>query len=386
MKHKLVYIFLFALLLSLFGCSNETEEICKPVDSIYETIESIRGEESIETFETTSTEVETEIVTEYADGKLTVHFIDVKQGDCTLLQSDGKNILIDVGGIGKGTYIQYYLKKQGVDKLDLLILTHPDADHIDSADVIITKFDIGEVWMPDYEKDTKTYEEVENALFYKNLSSRQPYVGETFEFGSSILTVLGPVEDSSNANNESIVCRVECAGYSIMLAGDAEIDEEKDIVYTGLELDSDILKMSHHGSYTGMQEDFIKAVSPSSAVISVGDNSYGHPHREALQWAKDNGILLYRTDELGNIVCSISVDGIVFNSSPSEIEIIPEETYDFKCEEGTYSWILNTRSKKIHYPSCSGVKTMSEKNKSQSDDSVENLIAEGYSTCGTCFK
>ena len=150
--------------------------------------------------------------------------------------------------------------------------------------------------------------------------------------------------------------------------------------------DKVLAKVIEKGNEYDLPEDFIKAVSPSSAVISVGDNSYGHPHREALQWAKDNGILLYRTDELGDIVCSISVDGIVFNSSPSEIEIIPEETYDFKCEEGTYSWILNTRSKKIHYPSCSGVKTMSEKNKSQSDDSVENLIAEGYSTCGTCFK
>lgn len=236
-----------------------------------------------------------------------VHFLDVGQGDATLIKCGGQSMLIDAAESGKGTAIQYYLQNQGVEKLDYLILTHPDSDHIGSADVIITKFDIDHVFMSNYEKDNKTYQKVIQALDYKWLKWETPKVGSTFTLGSASCTILGPTGEYDDPNNASIALLIQNGENSFLFTGDAEQKAEEDIMEScgekGLPLQAQVYQVGHHGSSTSTNEDFLDAVKPEYAVISCGkDNSYGHPHEEVLERFAQRGIQVYRTDEQGTIV------------------------------------------------------------------------------------
>lgn len=238
---------------------------------------------------------------------LEVHFLDVGQGDAALIKCGGQSMLIDAAENGKGTAIQYYLQKQGVEKLDYLLLTHPDSDHIGSADVIITKFDIDHVFMSNYEKANKTYQKVIQALDYKWLKWETPQVGSTFMLGSASCTILGPNGEYDDPNNASIAVLIQNGENSFLFTGDAEKKAEEDIMEScrekGLPLQAQVYQVGHHGSSTSSSEDFLDAVKPEYAVISCGkDNSYGHPHEEVLERFEQRGIQVYRTDEQGTIV------------------------------------------------------------------------------------
>ena len=122
---------------------------------------------------------------------LEVHFIDVGQGDATLIKADGHAMLIDAGENDKGTAVQLYLQKQGVEQLDYLVLTHTDSDHIGGADVIVSKFDIGQIFLSDFKKDNKTYRELMDSIKYKNMTFSTPEAGAEYELGSAEFTEIG---------------------------------------------------------------------------------------------------------------------------------------------------------------------------------------------------
>lgn len=251
--------------------------------------------------------------------ELTVHYLDVGQGDCILAECDGEYMLIDAGDNNQGTKIQNYLQKQGVKKLKYAIGTHPDADHIGGLDVILYKFDCGTVMMPDLSKDTATYRDVVDTMKQRGYKNTVPKPGESFELGDAVCTVLAPLGGYEDANNNSIVLKVEHGENTFLFMGDAEEEEEADILRSDAEVDADVLKIGHHGSRSSSSQKFLKAVSPEYAVISCGeDNSYGHPHAETLNNLRAMGVDVFRSDEQGTIVAVSDGSQITWNCAPSE--------------------------------------------------------------------
>lgn len=254
-----------------------------------------------------------------AVSEMTVHYLDVGQGDCVLVSCDGESMLIDAGDNNQGTKIQNYLKKQGVTKLKYAVGTHPDADHIGGLDVILYKFDCGTVMMPDVSKNTATYRDVVDTMKQKGYRNTVPEPGDSFKLGDAVCTVLGPEESYEDANNNSIVLKVEHGENSFLFMGDAEAEAEADILSGGADVEADVLKVGHHGSRSSSSQKFLKAVDPAYAVISCGeDNSYGHPHAETLNNLRAMGVDVFRSDEQGTIVAVSDGSQITWNSAPSE--------------------------------------------------------------------
>lgn len=250
---------------------------------------------------------------------LTVHFIDVGQGDATLFICDGEAMLLDAGDTTSGTEIQLYLKKNGVEKLKYLILTHPDEEHIGGADVIITKYDIDNVFMPSYEKDTKAYEELIGALEYKWYSWSTPAVGNTYTLGNAVFTIIAPNRNYEGENNSSIGILLTHGNNKFLFTGDAEEEAEIDIVSNGINLDCNVYKAGHHGSKTSSSPALLAAATPEYVVVSCEENNgYGHPHAEPMNAFRSLGIKLFRTDEQGTIIAASDGTNLVWNMVPTD--------------------------------------------------------------------
>ena len=255
----------------------------------------------------------------YSQEPLEVHYIDVGQGSATLLKSGRHAMLIDTGDSDQGTKIQLYLTNQGVENLDYLVLTHPDADHIGGAPVIITKFGIGQLFLSNYEKDNKTTQKVRDAMQYKGLTASDCQVGDTFALGNASFTILGPAKEYADSNNASIALMVQNGNNRFLFTGDCEAEAEADLIASGADLSADVYLAGHHGSDTASSQAFMDAVSPSYAVISCGEgNSYGHPHAEVLNRFRSMGIQVFRTDEQGSVIAESDGTGITWNCAPSE--------------------------------------------------------------------
>ena len=255
----------------------------------------------------------------YSQEPLEVHYIDVGQGSATLLKNGSHAMLIDTGDSDQGTKLQLYLTKQGVENLDYLVLTHPDADHIGGAPVIITKFGIGQLFLSNYEKDNKTTQKVRDAMQYKGLTASDYQASDTFALGNASFTILGPAKEYTDSNNASIAIMVQNGNNRFLFTGDCEAEAEADLIASGADLSADVYLAGHHGSDTASSQAFMDAVSPSYAVISCGEgNSYGHPHAEVLNRFRSMGIQVFRTDEQGSVIAESDGTGITWNCAPSE--------------------------------------------------------------------
>ncbi len=257
----------------------------------------------------------------FRDGStLEVHFLDVGQGDATLIRCGEAAMLIDAGNNSWGDDVRDYLEYQGIGDLDYVIGTHPDADHIGGLDVVMEAFDCGTVIMPDYEKDTQTYTDVTDVMEEKGYELTLPQVGMVYELGEAAFTIVAPNgEYGDNANDYSVGILLEHGENRFLLTGDAEEDSEADMLDNGIDLSADVLKAAHHGSRTANTEAFLERVNPEYVVISCGEgNSYGHPHAEVLNRLREMGIKVFRTDEEGTVVATSDGAGITFNVPPSE--------------------------------------------------------------------
>lgn len=324
---------------------------------------------------------------------LEIHYIDVGQGDATLIKTDGHAMLIDAGNNSKGTYIQSYLMKEGISSLDYVIGTHPDADHIGGMDVAIYNFDCDTIIMPDCEKDTRTYDDVIQTMKNKNYVLTYPKVGTTYKLGDAEFTIIAPNKNYSSANDNSVGIILKYGNNRFLFTGDAEEESEKDIINNGIDISADVYKAAHHGSRTASTERFMKKVNPRYVVISAGEgNSYGHPHSEILNYCRMNNIEVYRTDEIGTIIAKSDGNKITFNTSSSDSWTPGEESNNTtnadisnneqEIQEGNY--VINKNTKKFHKADCSSVKKMTDNNKEYTKLSREELIQEGYSPCSIC--
>lgn len=326
--------------------------------------------------------------------QMEVHFIDVGQGDATLVMCGGHSMLIDAGDASEGTAIQNYLQKQKVKKLDYLVLTHPDADHIGGAPVIITKFEIDKVFVSNYEKDNKTYQKLIQALDNKRLKAITPEAGAKYSLGTAEITILAPNREYDNPNDASVCLRINNGDNRFLFIGDAEEGAQEDILANQIDISADVYHAGHHGSRTSASEEFFKAVGPACAVISCGEgNSYGHPHAQTLNLFRSNGVNVFRTDEQGSIVATSDGKEITWNCSPSTTWTAGEPSdspkYGSLQEESkealaAATYICNANTKKFHDPNCSSVKQMNEKNKRKVTLPRDEIIAQGYVPCKLC--
>ncbi len=250
--------------------------------------------------------------------KLEVHFIDVGQGDSMLVKYGDTSCMIDFGNNYKGTAVQNYLNKQNVKTIKYAIGTHPDADHIGGMDVILYKFNVKNVLMPDVTNDTATYRDVVDVCKNKSYKIVHPALGTVYKLGKAKFTVICPVSSHySDTNSYSIGVRLVYGKTSFVMCGDAPIESEDEMLESGENLKADVLKLNHHGSYTANSAKFINAVNPKYAVVSCGlGNSYGHPYKSVMNRIKKKGIKLFRTDEQGSIVATSNGKKITWNQKP----------------------------------------------------------------------
>ncbi|MEF9990756.1 MAG: ComEC/Rec2 family competence protein [Romboutsia sp.] len=236
---------------------------------------------------------------------LSIHIIDVGQGDSILIKTpNNKNILVDGGDENSQNLIKSYLKKENIKSLDIVIATHPHADHIGSLDYIIDNFSVKAFYMPQKESDSKAYNNILSSCNSKNLDINYLYKDDIINITDDInITVLAPSYIQEDDNLNSIIFNLNYKDKSFLFTGDAETPNEIDIT-SSFELDDvDFLKVGHHGSNTSTSSEFLEKTTPDMAVISCGyKNSYGHPHQQTLDNLDKNNILTYRTDLLGDLV------------------------------------------------------------------------------------
>lgn len=335
---------------------------------------------------------------------LEVHFIDVGQGDATLITCNGEAMLIDAGDNDKGTHVQNYLNNQGISSLKYVIGTHPDADHIGGLDVILYKYDCETVIMPEIEADTESYRDVEDTMKEKGYRNEQPIPGDEYILGDAVFTIISPSESYEDRNNSSVAIILEYKDTIFLFAGDAEEEAEYAMVKSGRLKDVDVYKVSHHGSSTSSNEDFLNTILPEYAVISCGeDNSYGHPHAEVLNSLRLMDTEIFRTDEQGTIVAESDGRSIIFSCSSTDSWLSGESTknsqdaaineqisvgsgneMESSVDAENEKYICNTNTMKFHYPECSSALEISPYNRLETDLSKEALIEEGYLPCGNC--
>lgn len=254
---------------------------------------------------------------------LEVHFIDVDQADAIFIKKGNEAMLIDAGNNSDGEMIVEYIKKQNINSLKYVIATHPHADHIGGLDDVIDSFEIGKIIMPDVIATTQTFEDVIDSISKKGLSITKPKVGEEYDLNGALVTVLAPNgQGYYSMNDYSIVVRVEYGKNSFLLTGDAEKASEIEMLDKNIEkLSVDLLKLGHHGSITSTSKDFLDAVDPQYAVITVGKgNRYGHPDDEVLARLISKDIQIYRTDLDGNIIAISDGNKITFYKGDVKVQ------------------------------------------------------------------
>ena len=339
---------------------------------------------------------------------LYVSYIDVGQGDSMLLKVGDCDIIIDAGTANYGSTVSSYLKKQGVDDIELMINTHPDADHCGGLTQVLRDFVVEEVWISkDTSKTTAAYKNFTSAIKSEGLTAKQPSKGTVYTYEYLTLTVIYSELVSGDSNNSSIVVMVEYGNFRFLFTGDVGEKAEPKLISSGYDLKCDVLKVGHHGSKYSSTAAFLSAVDAEYGVICVGaDNSYGHPTSAALTRLANAGTSVYRTDKNGNVV--FSTNGAVLTlpdgttdttgsgsgmtsggssssgSSGSSSSGSSSGSSSSSNSSSSDIFIGNTETKVFHLPTCSNLPAASKQNTMYNYWWIINIA--GYTPCGRCLK
>ena len=255
------------------------------------------------------------IETNEFDAEVVVHFVDVGQGDCSIVQTPAGNVIIDAGVYeadnNSSDSTVSYINSLGISDFVYAIFTHPHSDHIGGAETVISKYNVDTLIIPNAVNTSATFRKMLDAIEENDCSVTEGKAGVSIDLGETKIELLAPVKDDyQSLNDASVVAKITYGDISFLFAGDAEVISERDMLENDYEaLDSTILKVAHHGSSTSSSKEFIKAVSPEVAIYSCGkNNEYGHPHKETVKLIDSVVADSYRTDKNGNII--ITTDGL----------------------------------------------------------------------------
>ena len=302
-----VLAIIIVIIASIFGID---------ISDVFETDISNEGKESTEN----TLQEEAPKLTE---GELILTMIDVGQADSFLFQQNGKTMLVDCGTRSGGDVVVKYLKNLGITKIDYVFGTHPHDDHMGGMYDVITNFEIGKIIIPDVEEDKVTsawYEKLITEIYEGKYNLEYAKKGTVYKLGDATIKILAQLtEYKSDLNNYSAIMKVSFGEMDIIMTGDAETIVEKEALNDDVNLDAEILKAGHHGSDTSSSDEFLDAVSPDYVLISTEiGNKHEHPIKSVMDKYKERDIEVYRTDESGTVVATITSNSITFNTDPDD--------------------------------------------------------------------
>lgn len=262
-------------------------------------------------------------------GLLEIHIIDVGKADAILIRSEGHAALIDAGKPEAADTVTDYLLRHNVRALDYLIMSHPDSDHIGGMPGLLKEIDVGEFIRADagyFSQEGSKFPALLGILEHKGIETVAAEPGETFTLGRAVFTAVGPVGSFEDPNNSSLVLRMDCQGFSALFCGDMEYEAEQALILSGQDIDTDLLKVGHHGSDTSSSLRFLWEVSPKYAAISTALDRNLLPKDEVLERLEDIGAEIYRTDTDGSIV-------FIYDGTEVRVRLDKEERTDYETVE-----------------------------------------------------
>ena len=380
MKKVLSLLLSAYMILSLSGCGN-----------VQNTVKNNAPQTAIETQKSakpTNSNAEKSQATPGSD--LTVHYIDVGQGDSEFIElPNGETMLIDAGNSQNAADIISYIQNKGYSKIDYIVATHPHADHIGGMTDILGSFTIGKMYMPKKQHNTKAFEGLLDVIEQNSIGLYTAKAGTSILATDDLnISILSPISDSySDLNDYSAVVKITYKGTSFLFMGDAESVVENELLQEKSDINADVLKVGHHGSSYSSTVDFIKSVAPKYAVISCGaNNQYGHPHAETLVTLNSFNINTYRTDESGTIIITsdsvkITVDkkasAIKENAPPVVTHTEKPQTVTDNLNDDIIVYKTNY-GKKYHNSGCQYL------SKSKIPVSLQSAKSSGLTPCSKC--
>jgi competence protein ComEC len=398
------------------ACSDVSSAISKHTQAPdYETTDSTADRQSslaesisttpAESAPKTSSEPTSAVTTSIVSGDtLTVHFLDVGQGASTLIQLGDQTMLIDGGGPEKSSFVVSYLKDLTLETIDVIVATHYDEDHINGLVGVLTQFTVDSVYDCPFPTDTRACRSFKRIIEEKSIDEKVPELGDSFPFGDARVTFVAPREyGHDDSNDDSIALMLEYGQIRFLITGDSSADAEQTLL--DQDLKCDVLLAMHHGSNVSNSKSFLSAAAPDFVVISCGqENTYEHPGDETLSRIQNIGAHLFRTDIQGTIICTSDGESISWLDDPcndftpgmpggeptetsmekSTTATTAESDDTDETDETSQTYVLNLNTKKFHYPDCSSVDQMAEKNKKIVTWSRDEIIEKGYVPCMNC--
>lgn len=247
---------------------------------------------------------------------VTVQFLDVGKADSILISCEGKFMLVDSGDVAITPQVTEYLLRRGIDRLDYVVGTHADNDHIGGMAEVLSRFEIGRFQMPAVQEeilpDTPSYRELTAVCRENGIRVEHPSPGDEWTLGGMKIRVLAPLQEYSDVNNTSLVLKLTYGKVSFLLTGDAEQESEEAMLFSQEDLSADVLKVGHHGSETSTTQPFLEAVKPRYAVVSVGEDRNNLPKDSVLDRLESIGAQIYRTDFQGTVIAATNGDTLEF--------------------------------------------------------------------------
>jgi len=320
--------------------------------------------------------------------KLTAKFLNVGEADSCILKAENNGqtffALVDTGRSNSAGYITSELKAMGCGEINVMVLTHPDADHVGSAASLMDSFKVDQVWDPGVDNPTKTWHNVVATISAKGIPVEHPHAGEVDDWDGVKTEVLNPPAGKTypDTNDESIVLVEALGSEDIMLTGDAQAAAEQ-FMMTEDTPSIAVFKVPHHGAASGYYAPFFNKVHPANSVISVGPNSYGHPSQAVVSALSAMGTV-YRTDQNGDVTVDATPDSLQISaqSNPSASPApAPAASPSPSTSQGPFWGSKNSTI--YHFPSCSWAQKINPGNRVVFP-TAQDAVNAGYRPCKVC--
>lgn len=360
---KRILFLLIMAAIFIVGCANEEVNQLEKTEKTEKEPKNDEHQEIKEKEQEKTSQKENDSNNDVSLDPLTVHYIDAGQGDAALLQftdeDDTYTILYDSGD-WQGNEVVPYLEKENIDFIDIVMISHPHADHIGQLEEVLTNFDVGEVWMTENTANSSVYEGAAEAILASDADYEEPKAGDIFDVGELTIQILHPQTLTGDLNQDSLSAHFSYGDTAFLFTGDAYVKQEKQMINQDMNIEADFLQLGHHGSDTSTSQSFLDEVKPTYAIYSAGEgNTYGHPHQEVLDRLDASDINTYGTDVHGNIVVTTDgVDSEIHTDKDGEVAAGKKES----SEQDTASTSSNSTPKEKETPAndCININTASK--------------------------